>query len=100
MSVSPRAGTEALRALAAARATISTQNVSGTFTASVRNITFPPLLTIWDELEQAVADDLRRLLNQPVIDDLSVLTEQIDEKSRTVLDPEDASPGESESPEE
>ena len=35
---------------------------------------------------------------QPVIDDLSTLTEQIDEESRAVLDPENATP--SESPEE
>lgn len=71
---------------------------SGVFNTSVRSITFPPLLTTWPELEAAVADSLQKLLNQPVIDDLGALTEQIDEESRTVLDHENATP--SESPEE
>lgn len=71
---------------------------SGVFNTSVRSISFPPLAIDWPALEDAVADSLQQLLNQPVIDDLGMLTEQIDEESRTVLDPETVEP--SESPEE
>ncbi len=67
------------------------------FNASVRNIVFPPLLSTWPELEAAVTDDLDRLFNQPILDNLDELTEQIDEDSRTVLDPESVSPSASES---
>jgi multiple sugar transport system substrate-binding protein len=70
---------------------------SGVFNTSVRSINFAPLLTTWPELQAAVADSLQQLLNQPVIDDLGTLTEQIDEESRAVLDPESET---SESPEE
>jgi multiple sugar transport system substrate-binding protein len=68
------------------------------FNNSVRSIVFLPLLSTWPQLENAVAPALDRLLNQPILDNLDELTEQIDEASRTVLDPEAAS--ESASPEE
>lgn len=68
---------------------------AGVFNSSVRSIQFQPLLTTWPELERAVADLLDRLLNEPVLDDLDALTEQIDEESRKVLDPENATPEES-----
>ena len=67
------------------------------FNASVRNIVFPPLLSTWPELEAAVTEDLDRLFNQPILDNLDEITEQIDEDSRTVLDPESVSPSASES---
>jgi multiple sugar transport system substrate-binding protein len=70
---------------------------SQVFNASVRNIVFPPLLSTWPELEAAVASDLDRLFNQPILDNLDEITEQIDEDSRTVLDPESVSPSASES---
>ena len=40
-------------------------------------IQFQPLLTTWLELERAVSDSLEDLLNEPVLDDLEALTEQI-----------------------
>ena len=67
------------------------------FNASVRNIVFPPLLTTWPELEDAVDETLQQLMNQPILDNLDELTQQIDEESRTVLDPETASPSPSDS---
>ena len=68
---------------------------AGVFNSSVRSIQFQPLLTTWLELEQAVSGSLEDLLNEPVLDDLEALTEQIDEESRTVLDPESVEPSES-----
>jgi multiple sugar transport system substrate-binding protein len=68
------------------------------FNNSVRSIVFLPLLSTWPQLENAIAPALDRLLNQPILDNLEELTEQIDEASRTVLDPEAAS--ESASPDE
>jgi multiple sugar transport system substrate-binding protein len=62
------------------------------FNNAIRAIQVPPLITTWDDLEAAVSDDLDLMLNQPVLDDLDALTEQIDEDSRSVLDPEAASP--------
>ena len=40
---------------------------------------------------------LEQLMNQPILDDLDEITQQIDEESRTVLDPESESPSPSES---
>jgi multiple sugar transport system substrate-binding protein len=71
---------------------------SAVFSNSVRNIVFPPLLPTWQELEDAVSGTLEQLLNQPILDNLDELTQQIDEESRTVLDPENASPSPSETP--
>ena len=57
------------------------------FNTSVRHLRLPPLLEErqWRRLEEAVSEDLRALLTQPVID-LETLTAQIDDKSRAVLD--------------
>lgn len=68
------------------------------FVSSLRSIVLPPLLDGWSELERAVDPDLQRLLTQPSIEDLEAELEAIDEKSRTVLDPEE--PEESEDPSE
>lgn len=68
---------------------------SGVFNSSVRAIQFRPLLTTLGDLQRTIAPSLERLLNEPVLDDLDALTEQIDEESRTVLDPEAATPSES-----
>ncbi len=61
------------------------------FNNAVRAIQIPPLITTWAELEAAVSDELDLMLNQAVLDDLDALTEQIDEESRSVLDPESTS---------
>ena len=49
----------------------------------------PPLIDGWPDLEAAVDPDLERLLTQPLLEDLEAELELIDEKSRTVLDPEE-----------
>jgi multiple sugar transport system substrate-binding protein len=59
------------------------------FVSSMRSIVLPPLFDGWPDLEAAVDPDLERLLNQPLLEDLEADLEAIDEKSRTVLDPED-----------
>lgn len=69
---------------------------AGVFNSSVRSIHFEPLLTTWTELERAVSSSLERLLNEPLLDDLDALTEQIDEESRAVLDPDGVEPTDSE----
>jgi multiple sugar transport system substrate-binding protein len=73
---------------------------SEVFNTSVRNIVFPPLLSEWTELEKAVSDDLEQLLNEPILDNLDEITENIDEESRVVLSPETESPSPSEGDEE
>ncbi len=75
---------------------------SRAFVSSLRSIVLPPLLAVWPGLEAAVDPDLERLLTQPVLEDLEAELDAIDEKSRTVLDPEEPeeseAPGESDSP--
>lgn len=66
------------------------------FTSSVRHMELAPLIDTMDELEAAAKPGLLRLLNEPVLDDLDEITEQIDEASLAVLSPE----SESASPEE
>jgi multiple sugar transport system substrate-binding protein len=66
------------------------------FTSTVRHMELAPLIDDWDALQAAAAPGLQRLLNEPVLDDLDEITEQIDEASREVLSPE----SESASPEE
>ncbi|WP_372728827.1 ABC transporter substrate-binding protein [Nocardioides sp.] len=61
---------------------------SRVFNASVRSMETPPLIFAWDELEDAVAGALRRLVSVPVLD-LDALTEQIDRISQRVLIPAD-----------
>ena len=66
---------------------------SGVFNNSVRNMRIPPLLSNFADLEAAVAEPLKELMEVEV-PDLDLLTEQIDEASQTVLAP----PEDSESP--
>ena len=66
---------------------------SGVFNNSVRNMRIPPLLSNPADLEAAVAEPLKQLMEVEV-PDLDLLTEQIDEASQTVLAP----PEDSESP--
>lgn len=73
---------------------------SAVFNTAVRAIEFPPLISTWGQLERLVADDLQALIDVPVLDDLDERLQQIDEESRTVLDPESVEPSESESPSE
>jgi multiple sugar transport system substrate-binding protein len=61
------------------------------FNTAVRTMVIPPLLDSGPALEAAVAPDLRDLLTVPVLDDLEVITQRIDDRSREVLDPEAAS---------
>jgi len=68
---------------------------AGVFSASIRDMVVPPLLDDYTALEAAVADSLRLMLSVTV-PDLEAITTQIDEQSRTVLDPELASPSPSE----
>ena len=69
------------------------------FTNSVRSIVQPPLLDNWSALEDAVHSSIVTLLIAPVITDLELLTQRIDEQSQTVLAPdEETEEPESESP--
>ncbi|WP_110239655.1 extracellular solute-binding protein [Nocardioides gilvus] len=61
---------------------------SSVFNSSVRGTFFPPLGVSWAALEEAVAPQVSRLLLEPGEIDLEEITTQIDEASRTVLDPE------------
>lgn len=58
------------------------------FVSSLRSIVLPPLIAGWPDLEAAVDPDLERLLTQPLLEDLESELELIDDKSQTVLDPE------------
>lgn len=60
---------------------------AGVFNASVTNMVLSPLLEERGELEEAVRGSVRQLLTDPVLD-LEALTAEIDEKSRSVLDPD------------
>ena len=64
------------------------------FNDSTRDIVLPPVLDVYDELEAAVAGDLRRLFLPGVLtlDDLDALTTEIDADSKPVLGPQTASP--------
>jgi multiple sugar transport system substrate-binding protein len=64
------------------------------FNNAVRSIVFPPPLTTWNQLEETVAQMLQQLIDVPVLDDLDLRLEEIDEQSRAVLDPESVSPSE------
>ena len=66
---------------------------SGVFNNSVRSMRIPPLLSNFADLEAAVIEPLKQLMEVEV-PDLDLLTEQIDEASQTVLAP----PGGLESP--
>lgn len=70
------------------------------FTNAIRTIVLPPLLDDEPELELTVADELEELLLAPVLTDLEALATEIDEESRTILDPEGLAEEQSESPTE
>ncbi len=57
------------------------------FNASIRAMRVLPLIDSYEDLEAAVAAPLQQLFTMPV-PDIEGLTTQIDEQSRTVLDPE------------
>ncbi|GAB3772076.1 hypothetical protein GCM10027600_31110 [Nocardioides ginsengisegetis] len=65
---------------------------SNVFNTAVRSMQVPPLLDSYSDLERAVSGTLQEMLNIPVLDDLLGLSEEVDAESRTVLDPESASP--------
>jgi multiple sugar transport system substrate-binding protein len=60
------------------------------FNNSVRGIVDPPLLQDFPALEASVAASIHKMLTVPIIGDLSQLTQQIDEESRSVLSPDTA----------
>lgn len=68
------------------------------FTNAIRSVVLPPLLDDEAELELTVADELEELLLAPVLTDLDALTTEIDEESRTILDPEGLAEEQAESP--
>jgi len=67
---------------------------STVFNNTVRAIQIPPLLSVWPELEAAVAPELDQLVQVPVLDDLEERLADIDEESRTVLESDTATPTE------
>ena len=67
---------------------------SSVFNNSVRAIQIPPLLSVWPELERAVAPELQQLVEVPVLDDLEERLADIDEESRNVLESDTATPTE------
>jgi multiple sugar transport system substrate-binding protein len=71
---------------------------SGVSNNSIRSMRIPPLLSNLAELEAAVSDPLKQMMEVEVLD-LDLLTEQIDEASQAVLappeDPDSPSPDDS-----
>ena len=67
---------------------------SSVFNNSVRAIQMPPLLSVWPELERAVAPELHQLVEVPVLDDLEERLTEIDEESRPVLESDTPTPTE------
>jgi multiple sugar transport system substrate-binding protein len=70
------------------------------FNSAIRGMVIPPLLATSPELEAAVAPLLDDLITSPGVLDLDAATEEIDNASRTVLDPESVTESPSESPSE
>ncbi|EON22864.1 MULTISPECIES: ABC transporter substrate-binding protein [Nocardioides] len=70
------------------------------FNSAIRGMIIPPLLATGPELETAVSPLLDDLVTSPGVLDLELATEEIDNVSRSVLDPESftESPAPSESP--
>lgn len=60
---------------------------AGIFNAGVDAMVLTPLLESYDELDAVVDPLLRRAFTEPVFDGIDVITERIDEASRSVLDP-------------
>jgi multiple sugar transport system substrate-binding protein len=59
------------------------------FNSSIKNMRIPPLLGNYDELEAAVAEPLKEML-EVAVPDLDALTEEVDLASQTVLAPDEA----------
>lgn len=75
---------------------------SAVFNSAARNIALPPLMEEGAELEALVDPDLQALLTTPDVGDLEETLSAIDEKSRSLLDPdyeESEDPDGSEDPE-
>ena len=72
------------------------------FNSAVRSMAVPPLIDTLPELEAAVAPTLEKMVYGVGVLDLDTLTQEVDDTSRTILDPESASespsPSESASP--
>ena len=64
------------------------------FNSVMRSIVLPPLLTQGRELRQLVDPDIQTLLTTPDIADLQEALKAIDEKSRSLLDPDYVPPSE------
>lgn len=58
------------------------------FNNVVRSIVLPPLMQDGAELQALITPDIKALLTTPVLTDLQELLRAIDEKSRTLLDPD------------
>ncbi|CUR55086.1 Carbohydrate ABC transporter substrate-binding protein, CUT1 family [metagenome] len=65
------------------------------FNDAARNIVIPPMLSVYPELEESVANDIQRLFSMGVLN-LPLVTSQIDTDSQAVLSPPE--PSESASP--
>lgn len=70
------------------------------FNSAIRGMVIPPLLTTGTELEAAVAPLLDDLVTSPGVLDLELATEEIDNASRTILDPESVTESPTDSPSE
>lgn len=72
------------------------------FNTAVRSMSVPPVIDTLPELEVAVAPSLEQMVYGVGVLDLDALTQQVDEISRPILDPESVteSPSPSESPSE
>jgi multiple sugar transport system substrate-binding protein len=68
------------------------------FTNTIRSMRLPPMIDTLPELEAAVQSSLDQLVYGVGVLDLDAVTQEIDETSRTILDPESVS--ESPSPSE
>jgi multiple sugar transport system substrate-binding protein len=58
------------------------------FTTAQRSIRWLPLGVDWAKLQTRVAPQVQALLTQPVLDDLATMLDDIDQESRSVLDPD------------
>lgn len=67
---------------------------SSVFNAVMRTIVLPPLMTQGRELRELVDPDIETLLTTPDIADLQESLKAIDEKSRSLLDPDYVAPSE------
>lgn len=75
---------------------------AGIFNAGVDDLVLLPLLETYDELDAAIDPYLLAAFTDPVLDSIDVVTDELDEVSRSVLDPDYEPPTDppSESPSE